>query len=73
MIGVAQDERGVDPFEMFRCEGLDRGLCANWRENWRLQFAVRRGEYPRAGTVIFGCNLKFKHGDDYTVGATRLV
>lgn len=61
MIGVAQDERSVDVFEMLRREGLDRRLRANGREDRRDEVAVRRGENPRAGAVGFGGDLEGEH------------
>lgn len=65
MIGVAQHERGIDVFEMFGREGLDRGLRANRREDRREKVAVRGGEDSCAGAVVAGCDLEFKHRGDY--------
>ena len=61
MIGVAQHERSVDVLEMFRRESLDRRLRANRRKDRREEVAVRSGEYPRAGAVVFGGDLEVKH------------
>lgn len=65
MIGVAQHERGVDIFEMFGREGLDRRLCANRREDWRDEISVRCGENPCADAVVFGGDLEGEHRADY--------
>ena len=66
MISVAQDQRGIDVFEMFGRESLDGRLCANRREDWREQVAVRGSEDASAGAVVFGGDLEFKHRVDYT-------
>ena len=36
MIGVAQHQRGIDTFELFRCKHFDRSLRAHRREDGRL-------------------------------------
>ncbi len=64
MIGVAQHQRGVDILEMFGRERLDRGLRADRREDRREQVTVRRGEDSRAGALVFGGDLEFKHRAD---------
>ena len=61
MIGVAQDERGIDILEVFGREGLDGRLRANGREDGRDEVAVRGGEESRAGAVVFGGDLEVKH------------
>lgn len=61
MIGVTQHERGVDVFEMLRRESLDRRLCADGREDRREEVAMRRGENPRAGAIVFGGDLEGEH------------
>lgn len=61
MIGVAQHERSVDVFEVLGREGLDRRLCANGREDRCEEVAMRRGENPCAGAVIFGGDLEAEH------------
>jgi len=48
-------------------EGFDGRLRAFGRENRREEVAVRCGEDSRAGMVVFGGNLKFKHQADYTI------
>jgi len=65
MIGVAQDQRGVDVLEMLGRERLDRGLRAHRCEDRREQVAVRRGEDAGSGTVDFGGDGEFKHRRDY--------
>ena len=61
MIGVAQDERGIDVLEMFGREGLDRRLRADRCEDRGDEVAVRGGENSRAGAIISGGDLKFEH------------
>ena len=50
---------------MFGSEGLDRRLRANGREDRGEEVAVRGGEDARAGAVVFGGDLEFKHRADY--------
>ena len=61
MIGITQHERGVDVFEMFGRQRLDRGLRADWREDRRDEIAVPGVENPGAGAVVLGCDFEFKH------------
>lgn len=61
MIRVAQHERGVDAFEMLRRESFDRRLSADRREDRREEVAVRRGESPSAGAVVFRSDLELEH------------
>ena len=61
MIGVAQDKRGVDTFEVLRSERFDRCLRPYGREDWRDEVAVRGGEDACAGAVVFSCDVEFKH------------
>ena len=65
MIGITQDERGVDVLEMFGRESLDRRLRADRCEDRREEVTVRRGENARAGMLIFGGDLKVKHRANY--------
>ena len=58
MVGVAQYEGSIDIFEVLRRQGLDRGLRTHWRKDRSDEVAVRCGANPRAGAVIFGCDLK---------------
>ncbi|SRR5258706_7542741 len=67
MIGIAQDERGFDVLEMLGREGLDRCLRTHRREDRRDEVAMRSGKNPRAGAVVFGLDLEFKHRTDYTI------
>ena len=61
MVGVAQDERGIDLLELFGREGLDRRLRADRREDRCEQVAVRGGEDAGAGAVVFGSDLELEH------------
>jgi hypothetical protein len=61
MIGVAQDQRSIDVFEMLGRKRLDRGLRADRREDRREQIAMRSGEEAGAGTVVSGRDGEFKH------------
>ena len=61
MIGVAQDERGVDVLEMFGRESLDGRLRANRCEDGCNEVTMRGGENACAGAVVFGGDGKFKH------------
>lgn len=65
MIGVAQDERGVDVLKMFGREGLDRCLRANRREDGSEEVAVRCGEDARAGAVVAGGDGILEHEGNY--------
>src|SRR5687767_10915580 len=71
MIGVAQDERGVDILEMFRREGLDCCLCANRSEDRCEKITMRGSENPGAGAVVFGGDLEFKHQRIITLPCSR--
>ena len=64
MISVAQDECGMDVLEMFGRERLDRGLRTDRRKDRREQVTMRRGEDARAGAVVSGGDLEFKHRAD---------
>lgn len=66
MIGVAEHERGMDVFQMFGREGLDRCLRADRRENGREEIAVRHAKGSRAGAPLFCSEREFKHEGDYT-------
>lgn len=68
VIGVAQHQRGVDLLEMFGGECFYGGLRADGRKDRCDEVAVRRGENPRAGAVVFGCDLELEHGSDYNGG-----
>ena len=61
MISIAQYKRGVDVLEVFGCEGFDGCLCANGREDRREEIAVRCGEDPRAGAIVFSCDGEGEH------------
>ena len=61
MIGIAQDQRGVDVLELLRRNSLDRSLRPHRREDGSEKVTVRRGENPCAGTVGFGSDLELKH------------
>lgn len=65
MIRIAQNQRGVDVFEVFRRESFDRCLCAHRCKDRCDEVTMRCGKYPCAGAVVFGCNVEFKHGRDY--------
>lgn len=67
MIGIAQDQRSVDTFELIRRKRLDRGLRAHRRENWRDEVTMRCGKDSRAGAVRFGSDLEFKHWANYNL------
>ena len=73
MVGIAEDQRGLDALELFGREGLDGGLRADRRKDGREQVAMRGGEYPRAGTIIAGGDIEFKHEGDYTICQTSEV
>lgn len=66
MIGIAQYQRGIDLFEMLGCEGFDRSLCADRREDRRDKVAVWGGEEARAGAVAFRGDIELEHRADYT-------
>lgn len=65
VVRIAQHKRGVDICELFRCQSLDRRLCANRREDRRKQVAVRCSEDAGTSAVISGCQLEVKHRADY--------
>ena len=67
VIGVAQHERRTEVRHLRGRQRLDGGLCADGRENGRLEGAVRRGECPRAGAVVAGSDGEVKHEGDYTL------
>jgi len=67
VIGIAQNERGVDIFEMFGGKCLDCSLRANRREDRCLQISVRGGEDSRAGAAVLRHNFEIKHEEYYTV------
>ena len=64
VIGVAQDQRSAEVFELGGSEGLDRSLCADRCEDGSRQIAVRGGKGPCAGAVVAGGDCEFKHGGD---------
>lgn len=66
MIRVAQYEGRIDVFEMFGREGFYCGLRSHRREDRREEVAMRGGEFPSAGAVVFGGDLEVKHWADYT-------
>lgn len=64
MIGIAQDKRGIDSFEMLGRKCFNCSLRPHGREDGRNKVAVWRGEYPCAGAVGPGCDFEFKHAED---------
>jgi hypothetical protein len=67
MIGIGKYQCGAHLLDLDWRERLDRCLRANRREDWREKVAMRCGEDPRAGTVVFGGDGEFKHEEDYTL------
>jgi hypothetical protein len=41
MIGIREDDLGVQLFEVTRIKRLHGSLCANGHEHWRLNLPVR--------------------------------
>ena len=71
VIGVGKHQRGAQVFDLGGRERLDRRLRAHGRKDRREQVAVRCGEDPRAGAVIFGGDSELEHEEDYTLFTSR--
>ena len=54
VIRIAENDLGAHIVEFFRRQRLDRRLRADRHEHGRLEGAVWRAQYSRAGAVTFG-------------------
>ncbi len=67
VIGIAQNKRSLDPFELLGSQGFDTRLGADRCKHRRNKAAMRSSKGTGTSPAIPRRNLEFKHRGDYTL------
>ncbi len=64
MVGICENNLGIERFDVGAVEALHCGLCTDGHENWRFDVSVGSMKYTDAGgtfTGFFSLGKKFIH------------